>query len=174
MARFSLQMKRRKPKAIGGFHAQYIDKQFSRYGTSKKKNLGLSRTIGSAVSLILGGFMFYISLHYIPAYLGHQKIIALSNFDNSASRLAKDDGFSILSAYIDPFRLKRTYLRAGQSIQVQYAIPEGSVLEINIIQCQTAFIYEIFKCEPVTKKTSIVRNDKVGSQRFKFKNAGFY
>jgi len=170
MALFGMEIKRRHKKAVGGFHAEYIDQRVS----SKKKKMGFFRSLGSAGSLILGGSMFYIALHYIPAYLGLQKIIALSELDNSATRLAKDDQFSLLSAYIDPFRLNRTYLRAGQSIQVQYALPANTEMEVYINRCRPAFIVEIFKCDVISQKTATVKNDKVGTQRFKFKDSGFY
>ena len=170
MARFGLKLKRRYKKKSGSYHTDYQDLR----SNPKKKKMGIGRTLGSAGSLILGAFSFYVALHYIPAYLGLQKIIAFSELDNSAARLAKDDEFSILSAYIDPFRIKRTYLRAGQSMQMQYALPEGSKLEIEINRCRAAFIVEIFKCEVVSQKKLVVKNDKIGTQRFTFNQEGFY
>jgi len=163
-------MKKKRKKAVGGFHAEYIDKRTS----SKKKKMGFFRTIGTATSLLLGGSMFYVALHYIPAYLGLQKVVTLSELDNSATRLTKDNQVSLLSAYIDPFRLNRTYVRAGQSLQVQYALPTDAELEIYINRCRPAFIVEIFNCDVINRETAIVKNDKVGTQRFKFKDSGFY
>ena len=170
MAIFGIRIKKRRQKALGGFHAEYLNKR----DHASKKKIGFFRSLGSAASLILGGAMFYIALHYIPAYLGLQKIVAFSKLDNSASRLAKDNPSSILSAYIDPFRLKRTYLRQGQSIQVQYALPEGAELKILVNQCKAAFIVEIFKCNVISQETSFVKNDRVGTLKFKFQDAGFY
>ena len=170
MAIFGIKLKQRRKKAIGGFHADYIDKR----EYSKKKSFSFFRSIGSAASLILGASMFYIALHYIPAYLGLQKIVAFSDLDNSAARLAKDDPASLLSAYIDPFRLKRTYLRQGQTIQVQYALPEGAEMEIYINQCRAAFIVEIFKCDILNQEKTTIKNDKVGTQKYQFQDAGFY
>jgi len=167
MAVFGLKMKRQRGKASATYH---IDTP-AKHG---KKKIGLSRSLGSAVSLIIGGFMFYIALHYIPAYLGFQKVVAMSDLDTSASRLAKDDPVSLLSAYLDPFRLKRTYLRAGQTIQVQYVLPEGTELKIYINRCRSAFIVEIFQCDVVSQEKAIVKNDKVGTQHFQFQEAGFY
>jgi len=170
MAIFGIRIKKRRQKALGGFHAEYLNKR----DHSSKKKIGFFRSVGSAISLILGGAMFYIALHYVPAYLGLQKIIAFSKLDTSASRLAKDGPSSLLSAYIDPFRLKRTYLRQGQSIQVQYALPDDAELEILVNQCKAAFIVEIFKCDVISQETSFVKNDKVGTLKFKFQDAGFY
>ena len=170
MARFGLKLKRRYKKKSGSYHTDYQDLR----SNPKKKKMGIGRTMGSAGSLILGAFSFYVALHYIPAYLGLQKVIAFSELDNSAARLAKDDELSVLSAYMDPLRIKRTYLRAGQSMQVQYALPEGSNMEIKINRCRAAFIVEIFKCDIVSQKKLVVKNDKVGTQRFTFEEKGFY
>jgi len=118
--------------------------------------------------------MCYVALHYIPAYLGLQKVVAISNLDNSAARLAKDDEIALLSSYIDPFRMKRTYLRSGQSIQAQYSLPEGATLNLSIKRCRPALIIEIFDCQVIGEKTARVTRDKVGTQRFQFQEAGFY
>jgi len=57
MAVFGIRMKKR-DKAVGGFHAQYIDK------TPKKKraSLGIARTFGSATTLIIGGRFGYTKM----------------------------------------------------------------------------------------------------------------
>ena len=60
MSVFKIKMKRRHKK-IGGFHAEYIDKG----AREKRKSMGLGRTFGAATTLIIGGAMCYIALHYI-------------------------------------------------------------------------------------------------------------
>lgn len=169
MARFRINMKRRRKK-IGGFHAEYIDQ-----GTPKKpKSMGLSRTFGSATTLILGGAMCYIALHYIPAYLGLNKILSFSELDSSSSVAPESSQWAALSSYADAFRIKRTYLRSGQTIQAQYALPEGATLDLIIQRCKPAFVVEIFNCQVLNEETARVNNDKDGSQRFRFSESGFY
>ena len=58
-------------------------------------------------------------------------------------------------------------------MQVQYAARRRR-MKIQINQCRPAFDVEIFSCEVVSKKVSFVKNDKNGTQRFQFKDAGFY
>ena len=169
MAIFGIKMKRRR-KAVGGFHAQYIDKG----ATRKRKSMGLGRTFGSATTLIVGGAMCYVALHYIPAYLGLNKILSFSDLDTSSSVAPESSQWATLSSYADAFRLKRTYLRPGQTIQAQYALPEGAKLDLVIQRCQPAFIVEIFKCRVINEETARVTNDKLGTQRFHFPEAGFY
>ena len=169
MALFGMEMKRRK-KAIGGFHAQYIDKN----ARKKRRAMGLGRTFGSATTLIIGGAMCYVALHYIPAYLGLNKILSFSDLDTTASVAPESSQWAALSSYADAFRFKRTYLRQGQSIQAQYALPDGAKLDLVIQRCQPAFIVEIFKCQVISEETARVVGDKDGTHRFRFPESGFY
>lgn len=169
MALFGMEMKRRRKK-VGGFHAEYIDKG----ALKKRKSMGLGRTFGSATTLIIGGAMCYVALHYIPAYLGLNKVLSFSNLDTSASVAPESSQWAALSSYADAFRIKRTYLKSGQTIQAQYALPEGATLELVIQRCRSAFIVEIFNCQVVSEETARVKNDKDGTQRFRFPEAGFY
>lgn len=166
---FRIKMKPRHKK-IGGFHAQYIDQGASK----KRKPMGIGRTFGSATTLIIGGAMCYIALHYIPAYLGLNKILSFSDLDTSASVAPESSQWATLSSYADAFRIKQTYLRSGQTIQAQYALPEGTKLDLVIQRCRPALIVEIFKCQVINEETAKIRNDKLGTQRFRFSEAGFY
>lgn len=169
MALFGMDMKKRR-KTIGGFHAQYIDK-----GSGKKRrSMGLGRTFGSATTLIIGGAMCYVALHYIPAYLGLNKLLSFSDMDTTSSVAPESSQWAALSSYADAFRIKRTYLRQGQTIQAQYALPAGAKLDLVIQRCRPAFIVEIFNCQVISEETARVTNDKDGAQRFRFPEAGFY
>jgi len=169
MALFGMEIKRRR-KRVGGFHADYIDKG----APKKRKSMGLRRTFGSATTLVIGGAMCYVALHYIPAYLGLNKILAFSDLDTTSSVAPESSQWATLSSYADAFRIKRTYLRSGQEIQAQYALPEGATLDLVIQRCRPAFVVEIFKCQVINEETARVSNDKLGTQRFRFSEAGFY
>jgi hypothetical protein len=171
MARFSIAHKRNKKKSIGGFHADYIDKPGKGL---EKKSMGLGRTFGTAFSLILGGAMCYVSLHYIPAFFNPKKIIGVTNATQSVSSVEAQKNNFILSAYVDAFSLKRTYLREGQSIQASYDLPLGMDIELSIRRCKPVVIVEVFKCDNVGEKIVLIQNDRTGTQQFKFQGKGFY
>jgi hypothetical protein len=171
MARFSIAHKRNKKKSIGGFHADYIDKPGKGL---EKKSMGLGRTFGTAFSLILGGALCYVSLHYIPAFFNPKKIIGVTNATQSVSSVEAQKNNFILSAYVDAFSLKRTYLREGQSIQASYDLPLGMDIELSIRRCKPVVIVEVFKCDNVGEKIVLIQNDRTGTQQFKFQGKGFY
>ena len=171
MSKFGIaELSAHKKNKISGFNAGYAD----RHGRSRKKPMGFARTLGSAFSMILGGTLCYVSLHYMPAFVDTRKVIAISNLDQSSTRLKEEKSSFFLKAYWDAFSLRRTYLRDGQSIQAQYALPVGTELELGIKRCRPAFILEVFNCEVIGQKSFKITNDQTGTQRFQFQGKGFY
>ncbi|WP_416877866.1 hypothetical protein [Litorimonas sp.] len=171
MSKFGIaELSARKKNRISGFNAGYAD----RPGPKQKKSMGLGRTIGSALSIILGGTLCYVSLHYMPAFVDTRKIIAASKLDQSSTRLQDENSGFLLKAYWDAFSIRRTYLRDGQSIQAQYALPAGTELELGIKRCRPAFILEVFNCEVIGEKSFKITDDQTGTQRFQFQGKGFY
>lgn len=171
MSKFGIaELSAHKKNKISGFNAGYADRKT----LARKKPMGLGRAFGSAISLILGGTLCYVSLHYMPAFVSTRKVISVSHLDQSSTRLKDEQSHFLLGAYWDAFSLKRTYLRDGQSIQAQYALPVGSVLELGIKRCRPAFILEVFKCDVIGEKSFTITHDETGTQRFKFQGKGFY
>ncbi len=174
MARFSLLFSKRKAVGMGGFHADYIDQKINQQ--RKRKSMGPARTVFTAISLIMGGAMFYVSLHYLPALVQPQKILGLSGItlDESAVRLHNRNALQRLFApYLDAFDMQRTYLRSGQTIQAQYVLPEGSQLDLHIQQCRRFWLVEIFHCQTISQDYTQV-TDRIGTQAFTFQDSGFY
>ncbi|WP_409434052.1 hypothetical protein ACJ3XI_05995 [Litorimonas sp. RW-G-Af-16] len=128
----------------------------------------------SGLSLTFGAMMCYVALHYVPAFTSTHKVLSFSNGDTSAARLQNRNPVQkLLGPYADAFSLKRTYLRAGQSIQVQYAIPAGAKMDLNIVQCRRLWVIEVFTCQTVSRKHVEVTK-KVGTETFRFQDTGFY
>lgn len=174
MASFKTVLKKRRKKGEARFRSEYVRALIGE--RHKPKKLGLPRTVFSAFSLILGGGLCYIALHYIPAYLSVHKLLALSTPTEAAAinLKSKNSAFGILTPYVDSLRMRRTYLRSGQAIRAQYVIPEGAELELTIRYCKPDFVREIFDCEVIGEKTETIRSGTVGTQKFMFQNTGFY
>jgi len=148
MALFGIKMTKRRMSPLGSFHTEVEDvNSFFKRGTARKP-LGLVRAFFSGLSLILGGMMCYVALHYIPAFLQTQKIFNSVTLEDAAIRL-EDKGpiRKIFGPYIDAFSMQSTYLRSGHQIQAQFILPEGASLDLNIQQCRRVLVKEIFNCE---------------------------
>lgn len=168
MAMFGLKISRRK-KSTGTFHVDTLSRQ-----PNKKKPFSLGRVFGSALTLSVGGFLCYTALHYVPAYVSTAKILSFSNVDTSATRLASHNNRTALRAWRELFTIRRAFVRAGQTIQVQYALPEGTELQLVITQCERAFIIAVFKCVPVSSQTIKIAKKTIGTREFVFDKSGFY
>ncbi len=171
MSKFGIaELSAHKKNKISGFNAVY---SYHR-NVNRKKSMGIGRAIGSAFSLILGGTLCYVSLHYMPAFVSAREVIADSKQNQSSARLKDENSPFILKAYWDAFSVKRTYLRSGQTIQAQYALPPGTELELEIKRCRPAFLIEVFSCDVIGEKSFTITKDQTGTQRFQFQGKGFY
>jgi len=141
---------------------------------AEAKALGLKRTFGTAFSLILGGMMCYVSLHYVPAFINPPQIVAASDFNTRAEHLRNEDKNFLLSAYIDAFNMKRAFIKQGQTIEAQYVVPEENTLTLKIQQCRSMPVIEIFDCQVVSERDITIENSRSGLRSFTFSEDGFY
>lgn len=146
---------------------------YSRNFTTKKP-LGFKRTLGTALSIILGGVMCYASLHYIPAFVTPPKIISVADFTKKSQHLKDENTSLFLSAYIDAFNISRAYIRKGQTVEAQYLIPEGNMLSLTIEQCKAMPVIEVFHCTVAGSRNVQIENSPSGLRTFTFSDDGFY
>lgn len=141
-----------------------------------KKPMGGQRLVLSALSLLAGLGMIYVSMHYLPALFHPQSAIDLrsSTIKDRRDLSVRSKYGPILGPYIDAFFMKRTYLEGGQSIEIHYNLPIGAELELAIQQCRRIFVIEVFKCDVIASKAVTVRGGETGRRTFNFPNTGFY
>jgi len=58
--------KSKRKSVVSGFNAEYLN---DRSLIEHRRKLGLTRTIFSGISLLTGACMFYVAMHYIPAFV---------------------------------------------------------------------------------------------------------
>jgi len=151
-------------------------------GSSKKSrkrrakgdlNPNKSSKIGMAISLSLAGCLVYTSLHYIGSFVDIGKVVGVSS-----KTLNLDDGpqgaRKLTSAVTYRSDFKRVYLRKGQAISVEYAMPKGARLDLSILQCEQRPVIEVFECKPLGERTVTVRDKSQGSSTIFVSEPGFY
>lgn len=143
----------------------------------KQKKLGLPRTVFSALSLLFGAAMFYVALHYIPAFVNPKQILKFASDGTSATNTYNFENKSslqkVLGPYADLFHMDRAYMKSGQSINFKYDLPEGAHVKVEIVQCRRAWVIEIFKCGVVGQYSSQTKRQR-GIESFVLKDSGFY
>jgi len=169
-----MKMKFRRSAGIGGFHADYLN---DKTAIQRRKKLGLTRTIFSALSLLFGAGMCYVAMHYIPAFVHPKKILKFATNNSLASQTYDFDrhseAYGIFGSFVDLFHLDRAYMRSGQSINIKYDLPEGSYAKLTIVQCKTKWVLEIFDCSMVSEFNTRTKRFR-GVESFKLDQDGFY
>jgi len=171
MALFGMNIKRRNVSR-GTFH---VEKLNHHRRNQTKPSMGYGRIFGSAFSICIGGFFCYTALHYVPAFVDTAKVVSFSNLDTSAARLnGRKERRSFLAPYFDIFKLKKAYLKAGQTMQVQYALPKNAQLKLTITQCRSILIAEVFSCQAIGRRNVTLTTKTIGTHEFSFDQTGFY
>lgn len=124
-------------------------------------------------------FLLYCSLFYVGAFIDPGKVIGVSHAQRAEKAKTNVKKLSvpkrtIVSPLIDAFKVNKVYLREGQSIQLSYALPDGTELRAKIKQCKSFPILEIFKCQFVGEQEKRVRFGNNGVLEFTAQSAGFY
>lgn len=151
------------------------------YSAAKERRpMGLARVFFSALVLLFAGFMYYVAMHYVPVLSNPRKILRLATetatlppgtneFDfEEASAFEK-----LLGPYYNLFALDRSYMRAGESIQIKYEIPEGTTVQLDIVQCRRVWAIEIFNCD-VVSQFSATKTNRKGIASYALGDPGFY
>lgn len=174
MARFGIKNKSRRKAGVGGFHAEYLN---DRVGIRQRKQMGLLRTILSGVSLLFGGGMIYVAMHYIPAFVQPQKVLKFATGDSVALQTYDFDRKSkvhdIFGPYLKLFHMDRAYMKPGQKINIKYDLPKGAYANLDIVQCRRAWVVEIFECDVVSRFNSKTKR-RSGVESFALQQGGFY
>jgi len=174
MPRFVLKTKSKRKTGIGGFHAEYLK---DRDAIRQRKKMGATRALFSGLSLLTGGVMVYVSLHYIPAFVQPKRVLQFASGDSAALNTYDFDRNSALyetfSPYVKLFHLDRAYMKPGQSIAIKYDLPPGAHANLDITQCRRAWVVEIFKCDVVSTFNTKTKRQR-GVESFALSQGGFY
>lgn len=124
--------------------------------------------------------LVYTSLFYAGAFVDPGKVIGISHAQRAATaksnvgKLRIEKQYPVISPLFNAFSVNKVYLRQGQSIQLSYALPNGTELRAKIKQCKSFPILEVFKCQFVSEQEKRIRNGSQGVLEFTAASAGFY
>lgn len=174
MALFGMQMKSRRKANTIGFRPDYLN---DRTAIRQRKQMGFLRSVFTGLSLLFGGGMIYVALHYIPAFVQPKQVLKFATNDSAALKTYDFDRKSKIHEFFGPFvqlfHLDRSYMKPGQSIEIKYDLPPGAYANLDIIQCQRVWVAEIFNCR-VEGKFSTKTKRQSGIESFALEQGGFY
>lgn len=147
---------------------------------SERKPMGLTRVFFTALVILFGTLMYYVAMHYVPALSNPRKVLRLATETATLPSGATEFKFeepsafeSLMGPYYRLFTQDRTYIRAGESIQIKYEIPEGAVVHLDIVQCNRIWVIEIFDCDVVNQFSS-TKTTQRGISTYELGDSGFY
>ena len=175
MLKIGVETKRNKG-AKGAFDTSRVSlsrREAKRFTKSYARARGYTRVLLSWCALALGLGTIYVALFYLPSLLrGSGSVVAERTGRSADMRLdLENEGF--LSGHLSLLNMDRAYMRAGQYLTAQYALPVGQRLELEIIRCQSDIVVEVFRCNPVSAQRLEI-SDRTGSRRIRISENGFY
>ena len=168
MAVFKLPVKKRRV-ASGIMSTHNVDVSGRDLRRHRQGAMGPGRFVGSWLALMLGLFSAYTAMHYVPAFRSTDVVESKQN--RSDALMAVDDGHPF-TPYIDHLQLKRTYVKPGSTLSVQYRT-DGTPVDLYITQCRNIPVVEVYSCDPVAVREVKV-SDRSGRREFRFQDGGFY
>ena len=127
-----------------------------------------------ATLLLLGLFLCYAALFYLPAYSSKTRILRIATQDLAALETRPVAGNTIIEPRFDFLITNRGYVRAGQEITASYHLGEGTQLQLIMEQCSGLVIIEIFSCKTSNQEFANIGDRPVGEIGFIVEENGFY
>jgi hypothetical protein len=117
----------------------------------------------------------YALAQYVPAFINFKKIITQTSPQSGAQTLLEQrNNWGIAAPLRDYVKMNKAYMRAGQSLQVQYVLPEDAKASLTLKQCRPAPFIEAFRCDVVAETVIDVSNDTVGTRRITLNHSAMY
>lgn len=127
------------------------------------------------IKMSILGALGFTAVSYLPAFINTASFANITNHDRSAARLnEKSQKNLVKKTFYKVANLRQAYMRAGQSVQVQYYLPEDASLELVITHCKRSPILEAFSCVPYKTENLTVAENTIGSRNFMLEKSGFY
>lgn len=171
MAEVAVQAKRR--KGVSGL----LKTDDVRLSERDKKRLRDSYTRRSAArfvfswaALTIGIISCYVAMFYVPSIVPVHKYISISEPGRADPRLDKE---GVFAPYLTLFKMRRAYVRAGQTLSVQYRNAGDAPIDLVVTQCRRAAVMEVFRCQPVSVREFTV-GEASGARTFRVVESGFY
>lgn len=130
----------------------------------------------SLMKLILLVMTIYALYQYVPAFVNFKKVISQTTTAQPGAQnlIRQRDDWGVASPLRDYIKMKKAYVRAGQSLQLQYVLPTNVSATVTLKRCKTIPFVEVFKCNIVQAETIDLKNETIGTKRFQITQSGMY
>lgn len=121
----------------------------------------------------------YALFKYVPAYVNFNRIISKvaseNQFQPGAQNLAiQNEKWGLFAPLRDYTKLKKAYVRGGQTLQVQYIIPKDAQATLTLKRCKNILFIDAFKCFVTQTDTIDISGETVGTRRLRVSDTAMY
>ena len=150
--------------------AKKIKKQSKR--AQRESTFGGPFSIMKIIALLM---TLYALAQYIPAFINFKNIVTQSPSQSGAQNLVESrKKWGAILPLRDYAKMNKAYMRAGQSLQVQYVLPENTKATLTIKQCKSVPFIEVFHCNVVAENKIDISGDTVGTRRITLQSKAMY
>jgi hypothetical protein len=144
-----------------------------RYRKQTQTRMGWRRALFSALSICLGLASTFVALHYVPAHLSPGTLIRVSDLDTQVLDGEATGFLAVLEPYWDSLQTRRTYVWAGETIEVKFERHAQDNLQLVVKRCASQLVLEVFACNVESQDVFSVSRSR-GQQKLKIYESGFY
>lgn len=130
----------------------------------------ITRFLVSAIFLSIIGYGF---IYYLPAYFNYASALGFS-VDKQESLPAIPAGSTQKSTGDKLFKIRSGYLRAGQSLKLNYSLSPGTRMTVQLGQCTAPIFLNVMNCNSTQASTIDITGTGPGATKFMVRNDGFY
>lgn len=141
---------------------------------ANKRSMTNKRLTFTILTFLLTIFLAYSSLFYFPAYTFKPALVRVATQDMVVPDAAEAESRPDLNNYLKLLIKQRGYLRAGQSVRVDYKVALGSHIDVVVLRCNPVVIVEIYACNKTEYQRAEIGKAAEGYVQFTADKAGFY
>ncbi|MEP3892088.1 MAG: hypothetical protein ABJN69_16645 [Hellea sp.] len=141
---------------------------------ANQRSMTNKRLTFTVLTLLLTMFLAYSSLFYFPAYTVKSSVVRIATQDAVIPDSSETENSRNLNNYLKLLIKQRGYLRAGQSVRVDYNVALGSQIDVVIFKCNQVVIVEIYSCNKTEYQKTEIGSAAEGYVEFTVDSAGFY
>jgi hypothetical protein len=141
---------------------------------ANKRSMTNKRLTFTILTFLLTIFLAYSSLFYFPAYTFKPAVVRIATQDAVIPDASETKSSVGLNNYLNLLIKQRGYLRAGQSVRVDYNVALGSEIDVVIFKCNQVVIVEIYSCNKAEYQRTEIGKASQGYVQFTVDAGGFY
>ena len=155
------------------------DAQRQNKSVKKQQIIGKLQSLYSGpvaiMKLMMLVMVVYALIQYIPAFVNLKKLVTQTNIQSGAqTQIDSRKNWGIFEPVLGYTKIKKAYVRAGNTFSVQYALPQNAEAKLVIKRCRSIIFIEVFNCQVMQSEVIDISGETVGTRRIQVADSAIY